>query len=209
MSDLATILETWEPVIGLEIHVQLATHSKAFSSSAIKFGAPPNSLTDPVVLGLPGALPTFNKVALESAIRLGIATSSKIRARSRFARKHYFYPDLPKGYQITQYDEPLCEDGTLGIIVGGAIKRVKLQRIHLEEDAGKNTHVGSVSHVDLNRAGVPLVEVVSAPELTSADEAAEFMRSLHRLRRRREISRGEMAEGQLRRGANVVVGPRR
>jgi aspartyl-tRNA(Asn)/glutamyl-tRNA(Gln) amidotransferase subunit B len=199
------LLEDWEPVIGLEVHVQLATKSKVFSPSAVEFGAPPNSLTDPVVLGLPGALPVFNRAALELALRLGIATSSQIRARSRFARKHYFYPDLPKGYQISQYDEPLCENGHLDVIVGGAVKRVRLTRIHLEEDAGKSTHVGAVSHVDLNRAGVPLVEVVSAPELSSAEEAAEFMRALHRLVRWLDISEADMEKGQLRCDANVSV----
>jgi aspartyl-tRNA(Asn)/glutamyl-tRNA(Gln) amidotransferase subunit B len=195
----------WEPVIGLEVHVQLATRSKAFSASATLFGQPPNSLTDPLVLGLPGTLPVFNRTALELALKLGVATESKIRARSRFARKHYFYPDLPKGYQISQYDEPLCEDGHLDVLVAGEIKRVRLQRIHLEEDAGKSMHVGQVSHVDLNRAGVPLVEVVSAPELSSADEAGEFMRSLHRLVRWLEISEADMEKGQMRCDANVSV----
>ncbi|HUJ59231.1 MAG TPA: Asp-tRNA(Asn)/Glu-tRNA(Gln) amidotransferase subunit GatB [Kofleriaceae bacterium] len=195
----------WEPVIGLEVHVQLATASKAFSPSATTFGEPPNTLTDPVVLGLPGALPTFNRAALELALKLGVATESKIRARSRFARKHYFYPDLPKGYQISQYDEPLCEDGRLAILVGNQVKSIKLQRIHLEEDAGKNLHVGAVSHVDLNRAGVPLVEVVSAPELGSAEEAAEFMRALHRLVRWLDISEADMEKGQMRCDANVSV----
>jgi aspartyl-tRNA(Asn)/glutamyl-tRNA(Gln) amidotransferase subunit B len=195
----------WEPVIGLEVHVQLATRSKAFSPSANAFGHLPNSLADPVVLGLPGALPTFNRAALELALRLGIATSSQIRARSRFARKHYFYPDLPKGYQISQYDEPLCEHGALELVVAGEIKPINLTRIHIEEDAGKSLHVGSVSHVDLNRAGVPLVEVVSAPELTSADEAAEFMRSLHRLVRWLDISEADMEKGQLRCDANVSI----
>jgi len=205
MADIAQLLEEWEPVIGLEVHVQLATRSKIFSPSATSFGAPPNSLTDPLVMGMPGTLPVFNRGALELALRLGVATESQIRARSRFARKHYFYPDLPKGYQISQYDEPLCENGHLELIVGGQVKRVRLQRIHLEEDAGKNTHVGAVSHVDLNRAGVPLVEVVSAPELTSAEEAAEFMRSLHRLVRWIEISEADMEKGQLRCDANVSV----
>jgi len=204
-TELERMLETWEPVIGLEIHVQLKTRSKAFSPSACEFGAPPNSLTDPLVLGLPGTLPVFNRAALELALRLGVATESQIRARSRFARKHYFYPDLPKGYQISQYDEPLCENGHIDIIADGAIKRVKLQRIHLEEDAGKNTHVGAVSHVDLNRAGVPLVEVVTAPELTSSEEAAEFMRSLHRLVRWIDVSEADMEKGQLRCDANVSV----
>jgi aspartyl-tRNA(Asn)/glutamyl-tRNA(Gln) amidotransferase subunit B len=202
---LAAMLETWEPVIGLEVHVQLATRSKIFSPSATEFGAPPNSLTDPLVLGLPGTLPSFNQRALELALTLGVATSSQIRARSRFARKHYFYPDLPKGYQISQYDEPLCENGHLDVIIGGGLKRVKLERIHLEEDAGKTTHVGASSLVDLNRAGVPLVEVVTAPELGSIEEAGEFMRSLHRLVRWLGISEGDMERGQLRCDANVSV----
>ncbi len=205
MTELAQLLRDWEPVIGLEVHVQLATQTKAFSSSATAFGAPPNSLIDPTVLGLPGSLPVFNHAVVELALRLGVATSSQIRAKSRFARKHYFYPDQPKNYQITQFDEPLCENGHLDLIVGGAVKRVRLERIHLEEDAGKNTHVGAFSHVDLNRAGVPLVEVVSAPELTSSEEAAEFMRSLHRLVRWLEISEGDMEKGQLRCDANVSV----
>ncbi|MEO8700421.1 MAG: Asp-tRNA(Asn)/Glu-tRNA(Gln) amidotransferase subunit GatB [Kofleriaceae bacterium] len=199
------MLADWEPVIGLEVHVQLGTKSKAFSPSATTFGEPPNSLTDPLVLGMPGTLPVYNRHALELALRLGVATSSQIRAKSRFARKHYFYPDLPKGYQISQFDEPLCEHGHLDLIVGKALKRIKLTRIHLEEDAGKNIHVGAVSHVDLNRAGVPLVEVVSEPMLTSAEEAAEFMRSLHRLVRWLEISEADMEKGQLRCDANVSV----
>jgi aspartyl-tRNA(Asn)/glutamyl-tRNA(Gln) amidotransferase subunit B len=205
VTELAQLLEEWEPVIGLEVHVQLATRSKIFSPSGTQFGQPPNSLTDPLVMGMPGTLPVFNRAVLELALKLGVATSCQIRARSRFARKHYFYPDLPKGYQISQYDEPLCEHGHLELIVGGTVKRVKLQRIHLEEDAGKNTHVGAVSHVDLNRAGVPLVEVVSAPELHSSEEAAEFMRSLHRLVRWLEISEADMEKGQLRCDANVSV----
>ena len=205
MKTLAELMQDWEPVIGLEVHVQLATKSKAFSPSATAFGAPPNSLTDPLVMGMPGTLPVFNAAALELALRLGVATSSQIRAKSRFARKHYFYPDQPKGYQISQYDEPLCEHGHLDLILPKQIKRVKLTRIHLEEDAGKNTHVGALSHVDLNRAGVPLVEVVSEPELTSAEEAAEFMRSLHRLVRWLEISEADMEKGQLRCDANVSV----
>jgi len=202
---LAAMLDVWEPVIGLEIHVQLATRSKIFSPSAIEFGAAPNSLTDPLVLGLPGTLPVFNREALALALKLGIATSSQIRAKSRFARKHYFYPDLPKGYQISQFDEPLCENGHLDVIIGGGLKRVKLSRIHLEEDAGKTTHVGASSHVDLNRAGVPLVEVVTAPEIGSVSEAGEFMRSLHRLVRWLEISEADMEKGQLRCDANVSV----
>jgi aspartyl-tRNA(Asn)/glutamyl-tRNA(Gln) amidotransferase subunit B len=195
----------WEPVIGLEIHVQLATASKAFSASAVEFGAPPNALTDPTVLGLPGALPVFNARAAELAIRLGLATGSTIRTRSRFARKHYFYPDLPKGYQITQFDEPICEGGAIDVIGADGVIAVPLVRIHLEEDAGKNMHHGAVSLVDLDRAGVPLVEVVTGPELRSADDAAELMRSLHRLVRWLEISEADMEKGQLRCDANVSV----
>jgi len=205
MTDLAKLLEDWEPVIGLEVHVQLATHTKIFSGSATAFGAPPNSLTDPLVMGMPGTLPVFNREVLELALKLGIATGSQIRAKSRFARKHYFYPDQPKGYQISQFDEPLCEAGHVDLIHNGSVKRIKLERIHLEEDAGKNTHVGAVSHVDLNRAGAPLVEVVSAPEITSADEAAEFMRSLHRLVRWLGISEADMEKGHMRCDANVSV----
>lgn len=195
----------WEPVIGLEVHVQLATQTKAFSPSAVKFGAAANSLTDPLILALPGTLPQFNRRALELALLLGIATESTIHSPTRFARKHYFYPDLPKGYQISQYDEPLCEHGQIEIIVGNAVKPVRLQRIHLEEDAGKTTHVGAFSHVDLNRAGVPLVEVVTAPVLQSSEEAAEFMRALHRLVRWLGISEADMEKGQLRCDANVSV----
>jgi aspartyl-tRNA(Asn)/glutamyl-tRNA(Gln) amidotransferase subunit B len=206
--ELTGLLARWEPVIGLEVHVALASESKAFSPSAIRFGAPPNSLTDPTVLGLPGALPRFNRRALELALRLGLATRSQIRARSRFARKHYFYPDLPKGYQISQYDEPLCEHGVVELWLAGARREVRLQRIHLEEDAGKNSHHGATSLVDLNRAGVPLVEVVTAPDLRSADEAAEYMRSLHRLVRWLGVSEGDMEKGQLRCDANVSVRPR-
>jgi aspartyl-tRNA(Asn)/glutamyl-tRNA(Gln) amidotransferase subunit B len=202
----------WEPVIGLEVHVQLATASKAFSSSAVAFGAPPNSLVDPTVLGLPGALPVFNARALELALRLGVAVGSRIRAVSRFARKHYFYPDQPKGYQISQYDEPLCEGGVVDVIASaagaGELCQVALTRIHLEEDAGKTIHAGLVSTVDLDRAGVPLVEVVTDPVIGSADDAADFMRSLHRLVRWLEVSEADMEKGQLRCDANVSIRPR-
>jgi len=201
----------WEPVIGLEVHVQLATASKAFSGSATEFGAPPNSLTDPTVLGLPGCLPVFNRRALDMALLLGMAVGARVRLRSRFARKHYFYPDLPKGYQISQYDEPLCEGGSIEVALpGGAPRAVRLMRIHLEEDAGKNTHVpgGAVSHVDLNRAGVPLIEVVSEPDIFSAAEAAAYMRELRLLCRWLDISGGDMEKGQLRCDANVSLRPR-
>jgi aspartyl-tRNA(Asn)/glutamyl-tRNA(Gln) amidotransferase subunit B len=196
----------WEPVIGLECHVQLATGSKLFSASSTAFGGSPNSQTDPPVLGLPGALPVLNEKAVELAVRLGLAVGARIRPRSRFARKHYFYPDLPKGYQISQYDEPLCEGGTIELARGP----VRLTRIHVEEDAGKNLHEAgsSLSLVDLNRAGVPLVEVVSEPDLRSAEEAAEYMRALRQLVRWLGISDGNMEEGSLRCDANVSLRPR-
>ena len=197
----------WEPVIGLEVHVQLQTVSKAFSSSAATFGQPANALTDPTVLGLPGALPVFNAHALMLAIRLGLATKCKIRKHSRFARKHYFYPDLPKGYQISQFDEPLCEHGRVPFFFEGSIRQVELTRIHLEEDAGKNIHQGAHSLVDLNRAGIPLCEVVSEPVIHSAAEAAAYMRALHQLVRYLDISEGNMEQGHLRCDANVSLRP--
>lgn len=199
-------LDKWEVVIGLEVHVQLATATKAFSASAVKYGETPNSLTDPVVLGLPGALPTFNARALEYAVKLGLATNCTIRSRSRFARKQYFYPDLPKGYQISQFDEPLCEHGAVEFMFEGKPHKVALTRIHLEEDAGKSTHLASGSSlVDLNRAGVPLCEVVSEPDIRSAEEAAEYMRALRQLVRCLGISEGDMEKGNLRCDANVSL----
>jgi len=198
----------WEPVIGLEVHVQLATATKAFSPSPVQFGAPPNTLTDPTVLALPGALPSFNRAALAAALRLGVATGSRIRTPCRFARKHYFYPDLPKGYQISQYDEPLCEDGAVEVWHAGAHTVVRLQRIHLEEDAGKLNHDGAWSRVDLNRAGVPLCEVVTAPDLRSADQAFAYMKALHRLVRWLGVCEGDLEKGHLRCDANVSVRPR-
>ena len=205
MSTLAEILTRWEPVIGLEVHVQLATDSKAFSSSGVSFGQEPNTLTDPVVLGLPGALPVYNRRAAELALLLGLATRSTIDRDSRFDRKHYFYPDLPKGYQITQNERPICVGGFIDVIIDDELRSIPLTRIHLEEDAGKLTHRGATSLVDLNRAGVPLVEVVSEPEMHSADEAAEFMRALHRLIRWLGVGEGDMEKGQLRCDANVSV----
>jgi aspartyl-tRNA(Asn)/glutamyl-tRNA(Gln) amidotransferase subunit B len=200
--------DRYEPVIGLEVHVQLATHSKTFSPSATTFGAPPNSLTDPTVLGLPGALPVLNRAAVQFAVRLGLASGCTIRRRSRFARKHYFYPDLPKGYQISQYDEPICEGGAVHFLLDGEPHQVRLARIHLEEDAGKNLHqAGPTSRVDLNRAGVPLCEIVSEPDLRSAEEAAEYMRAIRQLVRYLGISDGNMEEGSLRCDANVSIRP--
>ena len=203
-------LEKYEAVIGLEVHVQLATRSKIFSWSSASFGAEPNSHTDPVVLGMPGTLPVLNQAVVQMAVRFGLAVNGHIRPRCRFARKHYFYPDLPKGYQISQFDEPLVEGGVVSFRLHGERRQVRLTRIHLEEDAGKNIHgdggAGSGrSFVDYNRAGVPLCEVVSEPDIQSSEEAAEYVRAVRTLVRYLGISDGNMEEGSLRCDANVSV----
>ena len=199
-------LDRYEAVIGLEVHVHLASRSKIFSSSSTAFGEEPNSCTDPVCLGLPGALPVLNRAVVDAAVRLGLAVGSHIRPRCRFARKHYFYPDLPKGFQISQYEEPLCEGGAVEFRLAGEARRVHQTRIHLEDDAGKNIHDDSgVSFVDFNRAGVPLVEIVSEPDIRSSEEAAEYMRALRTLVRTLGISDGNMEEGSLRCDANVSL----
>jgi aspartyl-tRNA(Asn)/glutamyl-tRNA(Gln) amidotransferase subunit B len=177
--------------------------------SSAAFGDEPNVNTDPVCIGLPGALPVLNRAAVDAAVRLGLAVGSHIRPRCRFSRKHYFYPDLPKGFQISQYDEPLCEGGVVSFRMGGEPRQVRLTRIHMEDDAGKNMHDASgVSFVDYNRAGVPLCEIVSEPDIRSADEAAEYLRAVRTLVRYLGISDGNMEEGSLRCDANVSIRPR-
>ena len=200
----------YEAVIGLEVHAQLATESKIFSSSSTRFGNSPNSQVNPVCLGMPGVLPVFNEKVLEYAVRAGVATGCRIAAKSRFARKNYFYPDLPKGYQISQYEEPLCIGGHLEIDAGGGRKKIGITRIHLEEDAGKLVHdrSDSRSHVDLNRAGVPLVEIVSEPDISSAEEAVEYVRKLRTILKYIGVCDGNMEEGSLRCDANISVRPR-
>ena len=200
----------YEPIIGLECHIQLNTASKAFTAASTEFGAPPNSLIDPYTLGLPGSLPVLNGRVVEFALRMGLACGCRIRLRSEFARKNYFYPDLPKGYQVSQYDAPLCEGGVLQFVLNGDKRQVRLVRIHLEEDAGKSLHVPGAgsSLIDFNRAGVPLIEVVSEPELRSAEEAAEYLRAMRQLVRFLGISDGNMEEGSLRCDANVSIRPR-
>ncbi len=200
---------SFQPVIGLECHVQLQTRSKAFSAADASFGAPPNHHTDPYTLALPGTLPVLNRTAVEYALRMAIATGCQIRRISRFARKHYFYPDLPKGFQISQYDEPLAEGGAIRFILDGEARRVPLIRIHMEEDAGKNIYVAAApfSLVDLNRAGVPLIEIVSASEIHSAKEAAEYLRAIRQLVRYLGICDGNLEEGSLRCDANVSIRP--
>lgn len=199
----------YETVIGLEVHVQLSTQSKMFCSASASYGGEPNEYIDPVTLGLPGALPVANKRAVEFAIMMGLATNSEIRRFNRFARKHYFYPDLPKGYQISQFDEPICERGQIEFYMGDTKRVIGLKRIHMEEDAGKNMHDSRTasSLVDLNRAGVPLLEVVSEPEIRSPAEAAAYLKSVRQLVRYLGISDGNMEEGSLRCDANISLRP--
>ncbi len=200
-------MDDFEAVIGLEVHAQLATDSKIFATSSTLVGHVPNSLTDPTTLGLPGSLPVLNKRVVDYAIRLGLAVNCKIAKESIFARKHYFYPDLPKGYQISQFDKPICTEGSIDIRLGDKIKTVGITRIHLEEDAGKNIHFENepTSVVDLNRAGVPLVEIVSEPDMSSPEEAGAYMRQLRQIVRYLDICDGNMEEGSLRCDANVSV----
>ena len=211
LADPATIAK-YEPVIGLEVHVQLKTKTKIFSCSTHEFGKAPNSQTDPVVLGLPGALPVLNQEAVSLAIRASLAINCRVNAFSRFARKNYFYPDLPKGYQISQYDEPLAEHGWLDIRWEGGSKRVGITRLHMEEDAGKTVHDGfsdsnRYSYVDLNRAGAPLCEIVSEPDLRSADEAVAYLNEIKQVIQFAGASDCDMEKGQLRCDANISVRP--
>jgi len=203
----------YEPVIGLEVHVQLLTRSKIFCSCSAAFGAPPNSNVCPVCLGLPGSLPVLNREAVEFAVRAAMALNCEIRETSIFARKNYFYPDLPKGYQISQYDKPLAEHGWIDIAANGAAKRVGITRLHLEEDAGKSLHEGfrdsaEKTYLDLNRCGTPLAEIVSEPDISSPDEAHEYLTRLKEIILFTGVSDCNMEEGSLRCDANVSVRPR-
>jgi aspartyl-tRNA(Asn)/glutamyl-tRNA(Gln) amidotransferase subunit B len=201
----------WETVIGLEIHAQLATRSKIFSAAATAYGAAPNTQASLVDLGYPGVLPVLNGEAVTMAVRFGLATGATIARRSVFARKNYFYPDLPKGYQLSQYERPVVEDGSLEILLDdGTRKTIGITRAHLEEDAGKSLHEDfhGLSGIDLNRAGTPLLEIVSEPDLRSAKEAVAYMKKIHTLVRYLGICDGNMQEGSFRCDANVSVRPK-
>jgi aspartyl-tRNA(Asn)/glutamyl-tRNA(Gln) amidotransferase subunit B len=201
----------WETVIGLEIHAQLATGSKIFSASSTAYGASPNTQANLVDLGYPGVLPVLNGEAVRMAVRFGLATHATVRRRSVFARKNYFYPDLPKGYQISQYELPVVERGSLDIVLeDGGRKTVGITRAHLEEDAGKSLHEGfhGLTGIDLNRAGTPLLEIVSEPDMRSAKEAVAYMKKVHTLVRYLGICDGNMQEGSFRCDANVSVRPK-
>ncbi len=201
---------SWETIIGLEVHAQLATKAKVWCGCSTEFGAPPNTQTCPVCLGLPGALPVLNAQVVDFAIKAGLALGCRVNEKSVFARKNYFYPDLPKGYQISQYDLPLCEWGTIEIGTGDEMRAVRVRRIHIEEDAAKNLHgVGEgVSVIDYNRGGTPLIEIVSEPDLRSSAEAMEYFKSLRSILIYLGINDGNMEEGSLRCDANVSVRPR-
>ncbi len=201
----------WETVIGLEIHAQLATKSKIFSAASTAYGAEPNTQACAVDLGLPGVLPVLNKEVVQMAARFGLATHATVAPRSVFARKNYFYPDLPKGYQISQMELPIVQGGYLDIdLEGGEVKRIGITRAHLEEDAGKSLHEDfhNQTGIDLNRAGTPLLEIVSEPEMSSAKEAVAYMKKIHALVRYLEICDGNMQEGSFRCDANVSVRPK-
>src|SRR5512134_2912990 len=197
----------WEIVVGIETHAQLATRSKMFSGAATAFGAPPNTQACAVDIALPGVLPVANAAAVEMAVKFGLAVGARINRRSVFARKNYFYPDLPKGYQISQYEIPIVAGGLLKIAVPAGEKAIRLTRAHLEEDAGKSLHEDfhGMTGIDLNRAGTPLLEIVSEPELRGAQEAVAYARTLHALVRWIGICDGNMQEGSFRCDANVSV----
>jgi len=201
--------DKYEAVIGLEVHAQLLTKSKLFCPDPIAFGAEPNTQISPISLAYPGTLPKLNEAAIELAVRLGLACGCEIEERNYFARKHYFYPDLPKGYQISQHTTPICKGGTVTITTAEGERVVQLNRIHLEEDAGKSVHdlYGDYSAIDYNRAGVPLVEIVTEPDMHNGEEAAAYLSELRALVRELGVCDGNMEEGSLRCDANISIRP--
>ena len=200
----------YEAVIGLEVHAQLLTETKIFCGCSTRFGAAPNSHTCPICLGMPGVLPVMNRKVVEYTIKMALATHCRINRENSFARKNYFYPDLPKGYQISQYAYPLAEHGYVEVEINGGKKRIGITRIHMEEDAGKLVHdeYNPVSYVDLNRAGVPLIEIVGEPDIRSSEEAVAYLRRLHEILVYLEICDGNMEEGSFRCDANISLRPR-
>ncbi|MBC8443544.1 MAG: Asp-tRNA(Asn)/Glu-tRNA(Gln) amidotransferase subunit GatB [Deltaproteobacteria bacterium] len=200
----------FEPTIGLEVHAQLKTNTKIFCGCATAFGNPPNTHTCPICLGMPGVLPSLNKKVVDFALRMPLATNCKIAPNSRFARKNYFYPDLPKGYQISQYESPLAQHGRIEISIDGVQKKIGINRIHMEEDAGKLNHDPdqTSSRVDFNRTGVPLIEIVSEPDLQSPQEAVAYLKQLRTIVRYLDICDGNMEEGSFRCDANISIRPK-